>query len=57
MKNNETIPEYFGKVLTISNPKRSNGEDMTDTKIVEKILRTLSEKYTYVECQLKNPKM
>ncbi|XP_076947958.1 uncharacterized protein LOC143620049 [Bidens hawaiensis] len=48
MKNNETILEYFGKVLTISNQMRSNGDLMTDTKIVEKILRTLSEKYTYV---------
>ncbi|XP_076900887.1 uncharacterized protein LOC143555162 [Bidens hawaiensis] len=48
MKNGETIPEYFGRVLTISNQMRSNGEEMTDTKIVEKILRTLSDKYMYV---------
>ncbi|KAF2309140.1 hypothetical protein GH714_000790 [Hevea brasiliensis] len=27
---------------------RSNGEEMTDTKIVEKILRTLTGKFTYV---------
>ncbi|KAL4554001.1 hypothetical protein LXL04_039876 [Taraxacum kok-saghyz] len=48
MKANETIPEYFGRVLTISNQMRSNGESMTDVKTVEKILRTLTEKYMYV---------
>ncbi|XP_076912370.1 uncharacterized protein LOC143570654 [Bidens hawaiensis] len=48
IKNGETMPDYFGRVLTISNQMRSNGEEMTDTKIVEKILRTLSEKYMYV---------
>ncbi|XP_076912717.1 uncharacterized protein LOC143571092 [Bidens hawaiensis] len=48
MKNGETISEYFGRVLTISNQMRSNGELMPDSKIVEKILRTLFEKYTYV---------
>nr|GFA82250.1 hypothetical protein [Tanacetum cinerariifolium] len=33
MKNDETIPNYFGRVLSISNQMRSNGEEMTDTKI------------------------
>ncbi|XP_076924460.1 uncharacterized protein LOC143586897 [Bidens hawaiensis] len=47
MKNHETIPDYFGRVLTISNQMRSNGEEVMDTEIVEKILRTLSEKYMY----------
>nr|GEX54536.1 hypothetical protein [Tanacetum cinerariifolium] len=48
MKNGESIPDYFGRVLTISNQIRSNGESITDVKIVEKILRTLTEKYMYV---------
>ncbi|XP_076930697.1 uncharacterized protein LOC143595610 [Bidens hawaiensis] len=48
MKNSETIPKYFGRVLTVSNQMRSNGEVMPDGKIVEKILRTLTEKYVYV---------
>ncbi|XP_076913804.1 uncharacterized protein LOC143572557 [Bidens hawaiensis] len=48
MKNGETIPEYFGRVLTVANQMRSNGEIMTDGKIVEKILRRLTEKYVYV---------
>lgn len=56
MKANETIPEYFGRVLTISNQMRSNGESMTDVKIVEKILRTLTERYTYVVVSIEESK-
>lgn len=56
MKNGETIPEYFGRVLTLSNQMRSNGESMPDVKIVEKILRTLSEKYTYVVVSIEESK-
>ncbi|KAI3768676.1 hypothetical protein L2E82_19506 [Cichorium intybus] len=56
MKANETIPEYFGRVLTISNQMRSNGESMADVKIVEKILRTLTERYTYVVVSIEESK-
>ncbi|GAA0154574.1 hypothetical protein LIER_12516 [Lithospermum erythrorhizon] len=48
MQKGETIEEYFAKVIQIANKLRSNGELMTDTKIVEKILRTLTSKFTYV---------
>nr|GEU43594.1 hypothetical protein [Tanacetum cinerariifolium] len=43
-------------VLTISNQMRSNGESMTDVKIVEKILRTLTEKYIYVVVSIEESK-
>nr|GFA76966.1 hypothetical protein [Tanacetum cinerariifolium] len=56
MKSNETIPEYFGRVLTISNQMRSNGDTMTDVKIVEKILRTLTEKYMFVVVSIEESK-
>ncbi|XP_076951596.1 uncharacterized protein LOC143625006 [Bidens hawaiensis] len=56
MMNNETIPEYFGKVLSIANQMRSNGEVMENVKVVEKILRTLSEKYTYVVVSIEESK-
>ena len=35
---------------------RSNGEPMTDVKIVEKILRTLTEKYMYVVVYIEESK-
>ncbi|KAF2295179.1 hypothetical protein GH714_031933 [Hevea brasiliensis] len=48
MKRDETITEYFARVMVVANKMRNNGEEMTDTKIVEKILRTLTDKFTYV---------
>ena len=48
MKNEESIDDYFARVMVVSNKMRSNGESMSDSKIVEKILRTLTEKFTYV---------
>ncbi|XP_071705208.1 uncharacterized protein [Rutidosis leptorrhynchoides] len=48
MKGDESIAEYFARVMAVSNKMRSNGEDMPDKKIVEKIMRTLTEKFTYV---------
>ncbi|GJT00885.1 hypothetical protein Tco_0822054 [Tanacetum coccineum] len=46
IKTNETIAGYFGRVLIVANQMRSNGETMSGTKIMEKILITLIEKYT-----------
>lgn len=48
MKEAETITEYFSKVMAVANKMRSNGEDMPDSKVVQKILRTLTEMFTYV---------
>jgi len=44
----ETVTEYFGRVMTVANKMRSNGEDMPDSKIVEKILRTFTTRFTYI---------
>ena len=38
MKIGETVNAYLGSVMTISNEMRTAGEDMTDVKIVEKVL-------------------
>lgn len=56
MKNTETIPEYFSRVLAVANQMRSNGEDMTDLKIVEKILRTLAERYVFIVVSIEESK-
>ncbi|GAA0144188.1 hypothetical protein LIER_04700 [Lithospermum erythrorhizon] len=48
MKKDETIEDYFGRVTSIANKLRTNGEEMKDRVIVEKILRTLSDPFTYV---------
>jgi RNase H-fold protein (predicted Holliday junction resolvase) len=56
MKVSETITEYFARVLSIANKMRSNGEQMKDTIIVEKILRTLIEKFNYVVVSIEESK-
>lgn len=56
MKEPESIEEYFTRVLAITNQMRSNGETMTDSKVVEKILRTLSERFMYVVVSIEESK-
>ncbi|KAH0728151.1 hypothetical protein KY284_004016 [Solanum tuberosum] len=56
MKRNETITEYFARVMMVSNKMRSNGEDMPDRKMVEKFLRTLTDKFTYVVVSIEGSK-
>ncbi|GAA0176228.1 hypothetical protein LIER_29259 [Lithospermum erythrorhizon] len=48
MNRGETVENYFGRITAIANKLRSNGEEMKDNVIVEKILRTLSDRFTYV---------
>ncbi|XP_050876529.1 uncharacterized protein LOC127080243 [Lathyrus oleraceus] len=52
MKNEETIAYYFSRVLLVATDMRNLGEDMQDNQIVEKILCTLSEKFTYIVCSI-----
>lgn len=56
MKESESVEEYFTRVLRITNQMRSNGEEMMDSKVMEKILRTLSEKFTYVVISIEESK-
>ncbi|KAF2306765.1 hypothetical protein GH714_021230 [Hevea brasiliensis] len=56
MKKDETITDYFARVMMVSNKMRSNGEEMPDKKIVEKILRTLTDKFTYVVVSIEESK-
>ena len=56
MKNEENIDDYFGRVMDVFNKMRSNEEDMSDSKIVEKILRTLTKKFTYVVVSIEKSK-
>ncbi|RDX74343.1 hypothetical protein CR513_45924, partial [Mucuna pruriens] len=48
MTDTKTITEYFARVMAVANKMRSNGENMPNSKVVEKILRTLTTRFTYV---------
>ncbi|XP_076936639.1 uncharacterized protein LOC143603844 [Bidens hawaiensis] len=56
MKEGESITEYFGRVMTTANEMRNFGEEMDDVKVVEKILRSLTENFNYVVCSIEESK-
>jgi len=56
MKAGETVNEYFARTLTIANKMKANGETLGDVAIIEKILRSLTLKFDYVVCSIKESK-
>ncbi|XP_044508537.1 uncharacterized protein LOC123227561 [Mangifera indica] len=56
MRSEERVTKYFSKVMTVANKMRTYGEDMQDVKVVEKILRSLDEKFNYVVCSIEESK-
>ena len=56
MREEDTITVYFSRVMMVANDMLGLGEDMPDAKVVEKILRTLVEKFAYVVCAIEESK-
>ena len=56
MKSGKTITEYFSRVMTVANKMRVYGEDMEDVTIVEKILRSLTDRFNYIVCSIEESK-
>ncbi|CAH9057264.1 unnamed protein product [Cuscuta europaea] len=52
MKENEKVTEYINRVMTIANHMKRNGETVSESRIVEKILRTLTDKFENVVCAI-----
>nr|KYP50277.1 Retrovirus-related Pol polyprotein from transposon TNT 1-94 [Cajanus cajan] len=48
MKSGESITDYFSRVMSVASKMRTYGEQMQDVIIVEKILRSLTEKFNYI---------
>ncbi|KAK2984276.1 hypothetical protein RJ640_003835 [Escallonia rubra] len=48
MKDSETIFDYIPRVLSVVNQLERNGEEMEDSRVVEKILRSLNPKFDHV---------
>lgn len=56
MKEGESITSYCSKTIEISNKMRIYGEKMNDATIVEKILRSLTQKFNYVVYSIEESK-
>ncbi|XP_051143883.1 uncharacterized protein LOC127260236 [Andrographis paniculata] len=56
MKESETITEYFARVMLAAHNMRNSGERLEDTQIVKKILRTLTERFTYIVVSIEESK-
>lgn len=53
MREGDTVMDYFGRVMVVADDMRNLGKDMPYDKVVEKVLRTLVKKFTYVVSAIK----
>jgi len=53
MKEGETVDNFFSRTLTIANKMKAHGETMSQTIINEKVLRSMTSKFDYVVCSIK----
>ena len=56
MKAGEGVSEYFTRVMFTANDMRNCREDIVDVKIVEKILRSLTDKFNFIVCSIEESK-
>lgn len=56
MKSGENVNDYFSRVMTVTNKMRVHGEQMRDVTVVEKVLRSLTDKFNYIVCSIEESK-
>ncbi|GMP28441.1 hypothetical protein CsSME_00003981 [Camellia sinensis var. sinensis] len=53
MKVGEFVNEYFARTLAVVNKLRTNKGMIDDVTVIEKILRSMTPKFDYVVCSIK----
>ncbi|XP_024984146.1 uncharacterized protein LOC112520048 [Cynara cardunculus var. scolymus] len=56
MKDTESVEEFYTRVIVLLNQMRLNGESISDRRVVEKILRSLTRKFEYVVVAIEESK-
>lgn len=52
MREGESISEYFARTLVIVNKMKLQGNNMNQTTVVEKVMRSLPQGFNYVVCSI-----
>ncbi|XP_019455127.1 PREDICTED: uncharacterized protein LOC109356254 [Lupinus angustifolius] len=56
VEENDKVGDYFTKVITITNQMKGCGETVTDLMIIEKIMRSLPQKFDYIVVAIEESK-
>ncbi|XP_019450621.1 PREDICTED: uncharacterized protein LOC109352893 [Lupinus angustifolius] len=56
MEEGDKVGEYFTKILTITNQMKGYGEAITDTMIIEKIMRSLLPRFDFIVVAIEESK-
>ncbi|XP_019450575.1 PREDICTED: uncharacterized protein LOC109352850 [Lupinus angustifolius] len=56
MEESDKVGEYFAKILTITNQMKGYGEAITDTMVIEKIMRSLLPRFDFIVVAIEESK-
>ena len=56
MKGSEDVSDYIARIQSIASQLKKNGEDVPQNRVVEKILRSLTDEYENVVCAIEESK-
>lgn len=50
------MSDYFTRIMLVANNMQNHGENMPDVKVVEKVLRSLTDQFNYIVCSIEESK-
>jgi len=56
MEEDQKVSDYFSKMIEIMNLMKNHGENISDHMVVEKVLRSLSQKFDFIVVAIQEAK-